>query len=126
MPCLTSSIRLVGGANDLEGTVEIYHNGSWGTVCDDFWDLNDGNIVCRMLGHVSSTSIWGNAFFGEGNGEIILPDISCTGTESDLCQCSHSDHGYHNCAPSEAAGVTCSPGMELILIFKPLWCVTLV
>jgi deleted-in-malignant-brain-tumors protein 1 len=47
-----SAIRLIGGRNNLEGRVEIYTNGSWGTVCDDAWDDKDATVVCRMLNAV--------------------------------------------------------------------------
>ena len=44
-------VRLVGGADEFEGRVEVFINGVWGTVCDDEWDVTDGAIVCRELGY---------------------------------------------------------------------------
>lgn len=37
-------IRLRGGTYPYEGRVEINYNGTWGTVCDDIWDTNDGDV----------------------------------------------------------------------------------
>lgn len=45
-----TEIRLVNGKSPFEGRIEIKHNGTWGTICDDGFSINDTKVVCRMLG----------------------------------------------------------------------------
>ncbi|NXQ49997.1 DMBT1 protein, partial [Catharus fuscescens] len=91
-----------------EGRVEISYSGGRGTVCDDSWDLQDAQVVCRELGCGSAVAATSNAFFGEGSGSIYLDDVNCTGSEASLLQCANNGWGVHNCGHKEDAGVVCS------------------
>ncbi|XP_038069984.1 deleted in malignant brain tumors 1 protein-like isoform X2 [Patiria miniata] len=100
------SIRLVGGSNYLEGRVEVYLDGSWGTVCDDLWDLSDATVVCRQLGYGNALYARLSASFGQGSGPIKFDDVNCQGDESMLHLCQFSS--TNNCRHHEDAGVVCS------------------
>ena len=93
----------------------MYHNGEWGTVCDDGWDLNDAQIICNELDLGNALAVRHNAFYGQGNGQIWLSNINCVGNELLIENCSHGGWGIHNCSHSQDAGVKCVPGM---------WCST--
>ena len=44
-------LRLVGGTSRYNGRLEVQNNGTWGTVCDDYFTTSAAVVTCRMLGY---------------------------------------------------------------------------
>ncbi|XP_018890055.2 putative DMBT1-like protein [Gorilla gorilla gorilla] len=103
----------MGGSGRCSGRVEIHHQGAWGTVCDDLWDLNEAKVVCRQLGCGQAVSGPGEAHFGPGSGDIFLDNLQCAGVEHYLGQCTHLGWSEHNCGHHEDASVICSDAEDL-------------
>lgn len=59
------AIKLVGGEKVHYGNVEILHNGKWGAVCDDEWDKNEAEVVCRQLGFSGAERFTHSGMFGQ-------------------------------------------------------------
>ncbi|CAI5685656.1 unnamed protein product, partial [Oreochromis niloticus] len=112
--CSAVSVILTGsGSTRCSGRVEVYHNNSWGTVCDDGWGLNDAEVVCRQLNCGSALEAPRSAHFGAGTGQIWLDHVTCSGNESSLTECQHSGFGSNTCEHGQDAAVICSDLIRL-------------
>ena len=97
------------------GRVEIRYSGTWGTICDHSWDIQDARVVCRQLGFDGALSAPRDASFGQGNGPIWLDDMNCVGMEISISDCHHSGWGDHNCGHYDDAGVICRPAGRVVI-----------
>ena len=91
------------------GRVEVFHNGTWGTVCQHGWDLDDATVVCKELGFLGAVSALGGVHFGPGSGPIWLSNVSCSpqGRGGRLSWCRHIGWGQSSCGHELDAGVVC-------------------
>ena len=60
------------GANETAGRVEVNYLGSWGTICDDDWGMEDARVVCRQLNLGEPVAFTKKAHFGQGTGIRIM------------------------------------------------------
>ncbi len=100
-------VRVVGGHSPCAGRVEVHHDGQWGTVCDDDWDMAEAGVVCRELDCGEPVDALGDAHFGQGSGKIWMSAL-CSGMESTLKNCASAGWGIHTCTHNGDAGIICS------------------
>ncbi|XP_049320450.1 scavenger receptor cysteine-rich type 1 protein M130 isoform X3 [Astyanax mexicanus] len=112
-----SFIRLVGSGGDCAGRPEVFHSGSWGTVSDELWDIEDAQVVCRQLqcGVALSAPVPVPARFGSGTGPIWLNEVECEGNEASLWNCRYQLCGEDECGHKDDVGVVCSEYKEIRL-----------
>lgn len=103
-----NEIRLKGKVKGV-GIVEINNQGTWGTICDDFWDLNDAKVVCRQLCYNDTYALPGaNRQYIENNVVPVLVNrVDCAGSEVNIKQCAKYSWASGTCKLIEAATVTC-------------------
>ena len=72
-------------------------------ICDDLWDIEDGHVICKMMGFTGAESISSYLTVPD---DFIMDNVDCDGSENNINDCYHLD--VDNCGTSEGAGVSCS------------------
>uniref|UniRef100_A0A8D0DB48 SRCR domain-containing protein n=1 Tax=Sander lucioperca TaxID=283035 RepID=A0A8D0DB48_SANLU len=104
------SVRLVNGTSLCSGRLEVKTNQStqhWSSVCEDDFDQQDAEVVCRELG-CGAPSVLQGALYGEVEPPMWTKEFQCGGNESALLDCRSSVSDRNTCSPGKAVGVTCS------------------
>jgi len=105
-------VRLIGRygkQSNVEGRLEVFVNGAWGTVCDDGQERKHtmAYVVCRMLGTHGGIAIQGNSHRFHGTKlPIVMDDVDCKGHERSIHDCPRRESG-HNCGHHEDVAIKC-------------------
>ena len=90
------------------GRVEVFYNGSWGTVCDNSWHKRDADVVCRQLGFAKGSRFRCRAAcFGEGEGKVWMDELACPRGGNKVMLCDFKQWGEHDCTHANDVGVCC-------------------
>ncbi|XP_078103209.1 scavenger receptor cysteine-rich type 1 protein M130-like [Sander vitreus] len=104
----SDSVRLVNGTSLCSGRLEVKSNQStqsWPSVCEDDFDLQDAEVVCRELG-CGAPSVLQGALYGDTEAPVWTKEFQCRGNESALLDCDSSD--TNTCSSGKAVALTCS------------------
>ncbi|KAL3968213.1 chondroitin 6-sulfotransferase 7 [Sarotherodon galilaeus] len=107
------SVRLLNGSSLCSGRLQVKSNQRWSSVCEDDFDLQDAEVVCRELG-CGPPSLLQGVLYGEVEAPVWSREFQCGGHESALLDCRSSGSVRNSCSPGEAAGLTCSEPVRLV------------
>ena len=86
--------------------MEVFNSNSWMTICGYQWTLEHARVVCRQLSMPKATGATIGKRFPPGSGEILSHDLSCTGQETEILDCTAETRDL-KCDHRSDAGVIC-------------------
>ena len=105
---LVNSHSNSGNGYGAEGFVELYNEETmnYELICDEGWDLNDANVLCKMLGFPGALDATVRSQYGQPYlNDVIFSNVQCTGNEESIFDCPSDPNP--NCDRSRSAGVSC-------------------
>ncbi|XP_043393605.1 antigen WC1.1-like isoform X18 [Chelonia mydas] len=79
-------LRLVSDS-DCAGRLEVFYNGTWGSVCSNAMSGVTPTIVCKQLNCGDGGQIARDFEYGPGSGPTWLDHVACSEQHSSLWQC---------------------------------------
>ncbi|KAL4008854.1 hypothetical protein ACER0C_002706 [Sarotherodon galilaeus] len=115
----SDSVRLLNGTSLCSGRLEVNYNQSnqskqsWTSVCEDDFDQQDAEVVCREIGCGPPSALQGE-LYGDVGAPVWSKEFQCEGHESTLLDCRSSNSTRSSCSPGKAVGLTCSEPIRLV------------
>ena len=105
---IPSVVRLIQGLSAREGLVQVFLNNTWMWVCDQHWDKQDADVLCRELSYTGAPVLYSGSANVQGNDTLRINSVQCIGNESSFAFCAHDGWTNGSCVIGQNAGVVCN------------------
>ena len=100
-------------AKPWEGVLLVLRNGTWGTVCNDWFAFSShqGRIACEEMGFAGFEEYVHpySALYGDfSDMSPVIDKIICSGTEESILQCTMGDMADVHCSPYQYIALKCT------------------
>ena len=108
-----TSLRLERG-NDCSGYLQVYYNGTWGSVCSNSMTLRTASLACKELGCGDEGTLDTQLPSGKLSGTAWLDRVQCGEKNSSFWQCPSAPWNPESCDTlQEKTHITCNGNCEL-------------
>ena len=118
------ALRMVSEDQQCAGWLEVFYNGTWGSVCRSPMEDITVSMICRQLGCGDSGSLNTSVALREGSRPRWVDGIRCQKTDTSLWQCPSDPWKYNSCSSKDEAYISCAG--KLLFCFcvcpKPIGC----
>jgi deleted-in-malignant-brain-tumors protein 1 len=110
--CYNGQLRLMGGSDRTQGSVEVCFDNVWGNIAETGWGDKDAQLACSLMGFLADGAIpYYGSYYGKTSPTILITDLYCTGEEVNLFECTMTRHsvvdGRDLLGTQHVAGVQC-------------------
>ena len=114
------ALRMVSEDQQCAGWLEVFYNGTWGSVCHSPMEDITMSMICRQLGCGDSGNLNSSVALREGSRPQWVDGIQCRKTDTSLWQCPSDPWNYTSCSPKEEAYISCAGDLCLFLCLSQL------
>ena len=101
-------LRMVSEDHQCAGWLEVFYNGTWGSVCCSPMEDITVSMICRQLGCGDTGTLNSSVGLREGSRPRWVDGIRCQKTDTSLWQCPSDTWNYTSCSPKEEAYISCA------------------
>ena len=102
------ALRMVSEDQQCAGWLEVFYNGTWGSVCRSPMEDITVSMICRQLGCGDSGTLSSSVGLREGSRPQWVDRIHCWKTDTSLWPCPSDPWNYTSCSLKEEAYISCA------------------